>query len=200
MKNYVSVKNAINKYYNSKIKEVKSANKIYLNRWVENPTEKQKNSKIKEIEKERNSYLYLLDKAKQAPELTLIKINVSWGKSRTWGYNPKAESWVNGGFYGLGRASGCGYDKLSAAIGESLVSSDSLNRFIIENYSKLKNLYGLSNFNGFPRLSISGKGDSVFLEIFKTYNEKVSKNKRFVISENHGDCFDCYNITKLSKI
>ena len=42
MKNYVSVKNAINKYYNSKIKEVKSANKIYLNRWVENPTEKQK--------------------------------------------------------------------------------------------------------------------------------------------------------------
>lgn len=85
MKNYVSVKNAINKYYNSKIKEVKSANKIYLNRWVENPTEKQKNSKIKEIEKERNKYLYLLDKAKQAPELTLIKINVSWNKSRAWG-------------------------------------------------------------------------------------------------------------------
>lgn len=44
---------------------------------------------------------------------------VDWKKSRTWGANPHTELIVNGDTY-RGKATGCGYDKESAAIAEVL--------------------------------------------------------------------------------
>lgn len=42
--------------------------------------------------------------------------NIIWVKSRTWGYNPNVK-WGN---QTVGKASGCGYDKESAALVEFL--------------------------------------------------------------------------------
>ena len=52
------------------------------------------------------------------PKLKTFRASVEWSKNPTWGMNPAARVWVNQGGenYGEGRATGCGYDKLSAAI------------------------------------------------------------------------------------
>lgn len=62
----------------------------------------------------------------------LIKIGVEWVKSRVWGYNPVATAEFFGVtklpdgkteryyFAAVGKASGCGYDKRSAAVAEAL--------------------------------------------------------------------------------
>lgn len=59
-----------------------------------------------------------------APLPTLIEIDVEWKRSRTWGNNPYAEVrvWTKDGFFGMftDSASGCGYDKLSAAVAGAL--------------------------------------------------------------------------------
>lgn len=59
-----------------------------------------------------------------------ISISVSWAKNKTWGMNPSAEI-MSGGQHTTGHASGCGYDKLSSAIGNALN----------KNYSILNRLY-----------------------------------------------------------
>ena len=50
-----------------------------------------------------------------------ISVEVSWKKSRTWGFNPTVEVWADG--YTTGSASGCGYDKESAATAEAFNKS-----------------------------------------------------------------------------
>lgn len=54
--------------------------------------------------------------ATKAPNF--ISIRVEWHKSPIWGYNPVAE--VVTGIYTTGKASGCGYDKESAAVASAL--------------------------------------------------------------------------------
>ena len=99
----------------------------------------------KAIEKETAAKLAKLEKIEKAPDLQYIYINVSYRKNATWGYNPTATANTNNGTT-TGHASGCGYDKESAAI------ADAFN----ENYSILKTLYtikenaleaGLSDFS-----------------------------------------------------
>lgn len=80
---------------------------------------------LKEIEKETAAQLDKLDRVAQAADLTFISISVDWVRSRTWGYNPHAEAHTNTGLYS-GTASGCGYDKESAAIAEALNQCDSV--------------------------------------------------------------------------
>lgn len=48
-----------------------------------------------------------------------ITICVAWKKSRIWGYNPTATIYTDNGTH-TGSASGCGYDKRSAAVAEAL--------------------------------------------------------------------------------
>lgn len=79
----------------------------------------------KEIEKKTAAKLAKLDRVVKAPDLTSISISVDWVRSRTWGYNPTAKAYTNNGTF-IGRASGCGYDKESAAIAEALNQCDSI--------------------------------------------------------------------------
>lgn len=44
---------------------------------------------------------------------------IRWKRNPTWGWNPHAELYVGGETF-TGRASGCGYDKASAAMSEAL--------------------------------------------------------------------------------
>lgn len=60
-----------------------------------------------------------------APTLEYVEISVDWVRSRTWGYNPNVTAWTNDGRY-YGRASGCGYDKRSAAVAQALNASNSV--------------------------------------------------------------------------
>ena len=191
MKNYASEKSKINKYYDKKIKDVIKAERILDNRgmWINNPTEKDRMKKIREIEKERLQELSRLEVVNDALDLDYIKIKVEWKKSNTWGYNPKCDAWTSGYHYDTGSASGCGYDKESAAVEKALRNSDSLQKFIIHNLSKLKDEYGIETRFGLTHLSIAGKGVSTLLNIFR-------KLSGWEITEMHGETFDGYEIRK----
>lgn len=80
---------------------------------------------LKEIEKDTAAKLARLDRVAAAPDLTFISISVDWVRSRTWGNNPHAEARTNAGTFS-GTASGCGYDKESAAIADALNQCDSV--------------------------------------------------------------------------
>jgi hypothetical protein len=77
----------------------------------------------KRMEKDKEKYfskrMETLETAKNAPDLKFCYITVEWKHNKTWGWNPTAEVRTNTGTY-YGHASGCGYDKLTAAIGSAL--------------------------------------------------------------------------------
>ena len=191
MKNYKSQQKAINKYYNERVNYIKKAESFFDKHGVrlDNPTEKYRVREINDINKKRQAMLKRLEAVSQAEPLQYVEARVKWKKSRIWGHNPSAEAWTSGGYYNKGRASGCGYCKESAAIGEALADSLSLQRFIIENLSKLKDEYGIETRFGIAHLSIGGKGVSTLLNIFR-------RVKGWTINEKHGKSFDGYRIEK----
>lgn len=70
-----------------------------------------------------------LRRVAEAPDLVRVDIRVNWVMSRTWGYNPHCEAVIEtekGFAVYTGTASGCGYDKRTAAIGGALNQSDSV--------------------------------------------------------------------------
>lgn len=79
----------------------------------------------KKIDKNTAAQLAQLDRVANAPDLTFISVSVEWVRSRTWGYNPRVEVRTNTGTY-YGTASGCGYDKESAAIADAFNKCDSI--------------------------------------------------------------------------
>lgn len=79
----------------------------------------------KQIEKKTAAKLAKLDRVANAPDLIFISVSVEWVRSRTWGYNPHVEVRTNTGTY-TGTASGCGYDKESAAIADAFNKCDSI--------------------------------------------------------------------------
>ena len=80
---------------------------------------------FREIDKKTAAQLARLDRVAAAPALSYLSISVDWVRSRTWGYNPRAEAMSNAGTF-TGTASGCGYDKESAAVAEALNQCDSV--------------------------------------------------------------------------
>lgn len=79
----------------------------------------------KAIKKDTAAKLARLDRVAAAPDLTFLSISVEWVRNSYWGNNPHAEARTNTGVYD-GKASGCGYDKESAAIAEALNQCDSV--------------------------------------------------------------------------
>lgn len=86
--------------------------------------------RMKELEKELAQDMQKLDRAEAAPDVQRIAIHVEWKKSRTWGYNPHASVIVNRANRYEGSASGCGYDKRTAAIAEAMDQSAVLLRML----------------------------------------------------------------------
>jgi len=78
----------------------------------------------KEIEKEISLKLAHLEAVANAPEVRYISVNVEYKRSSTWGYNPAVKVITNGesGIF-RGYASGCGYDKESAAVADAFNKS-----------------------------------------------------------------------------
>lgn len=94
--------------------------------------------------------------ATQVEKLAFITLQISWNRNPTWGWNPTCRASWNS-YHGTGRASGCGYDKLSAAVNKAL-ESIGMTRFLIEHYHEVKDLYGICTYDGLPHLDIGGKG------------------------------------------
>lgn len=145
----------------------------------------------------RQQALDRLDAADRAPVFTGLKVKIEWKRSRTWGMNPVADCWVFGNgpaiymskdsdgkpitdrdgkpylhttHYAVGRASGAGYDKRSAAV-ENGIMCPTIDRLIVE-HEKAWHLYAVYGKEDFPHLSISGKGVETLRALFKGYGEK----------------------------
>ena len=173
------------------------------------------------IEKNANEKKYFIDFYKKAikkaeavaaaPTLTACRISVEWKKSRVWGYNPAVtvDAWtvdtdgVTECTTTTGRASGCGYDKQSAAIAEAFNASPAILKALYN--AEERRLRGRESrkqsrrdFIGYGSGSSArpyfegGCGVSVFYKIFDncgyTFEQVAS-----------GKTFDAYMITKKAR-
>lgn len=117
-----------------------------------------------------------------------INISVEWKRSSTWGYNPTATVTADHRRT-TGTASGCGYDKESAAIASAFNQHPEIMRIIYE-YAETGQAfpYGIHTWAGVPSFD-GGCGVSVFYEIFKVCGYEF----RQVAS---GKLYNAYTITK----
>lgn len=90
----------------------------------------------KDYNKKLNKEIDFLNRISTASDVENVSIFVQWHKSRTWGMNPTAEIEIEtttGKIYrATGTASGCGYDKLTAAIGSALNEIDSIRKMLCD--------------------------------------------------------------------
>lgn len=108
--------------------------------------------KNKEHDKDLAEKLEALEQAAAAPDLLDVSISVEWKRNRTWGYNPTATVTIHAGNRWeqyTGTASGCGYDKRTAAIGSALNQSASIKKMLYTvKENGLKNPPETGRFNG----------------------------------------------------
>lgn len=141
-----------------------------------------------------------IERAENAPELLNIDISVEWKKNRTWGMNLTAKVRACTGKYstetGIGTASGCGYDKESAAIADALNACPSVMSALYECAENLgarqeeyreKIGYG-SGYSILPYFE-GGVGVSCYYQIF----ESMGYTMRHTAS---GKTFDVYTVSK----
>ena len=160
----------------------------------------------KTLPKEEKYWTERLEAADKAGKLIEINMSVNWTKSRTWGTNPHAECRVRfedaeygtRSSYSEGRASGCGYDKRSAAVDEAFrfgvskkrdnvdrrkdlaLAKASLDRFVIEQGEKLWEEYAIDK-TPMPHFNIGGKGMGTFTRLFRRIGCRYDAN--FVVKD-----------------
>lgn len=106
----------------------------------------------KELDKRLAAKLEKLERVAAAGDLHDVSISVEWKRNATWGHNPTATVTVHDG-YGwhqfTGTASGCGYDKRTAAIGHALNQADSVLKMLYSTKENaLNNPPTVGRFNG----------------------------------------------------
>lgn len=87
---------------------------------------------LREVDSYRQKQIKKLNAAalvKTAPHISII---ISYTRSRVWGYNPCAEVQTTYNAPTFGTASGCGYDKTSAATADALNKSPAILRALYE--------------------------------------------------------------------
>lgn len=147
--------------------------------------EKMRAKRAREIGKEIRGYIERVELVAQYRRPERLNIVVEWHKSRTWGYNPTAtvaaekretES----------RASGCGYDKGSAAIAGALNQNPEALRILYDRAEANQAFpYGVGFLAGLPYFE-GGCGCTVFNEIFRVCNyefTQVADGKTFEVYE-----------------
>ena len=144
----------------------------------------------RENESDRQKYLHKLEIAANAPELRDLTVCVEWAKSRTWGANPTATVTVNDSHHyeTTGHASGCGYDKESAAIASAMNANAAVLRILYTHAEKGgKFAYSVYTFAGLPYFD-GGCGVSCFRNVF----EGCGYEWRDIV---HRKTFDSYMMT-----
>ena len=131
-------------------------------------------------------------------EIETISISVEWKKSKMWGNNPTATVNVNFKDFTrnsfVGKASGCGYDKESAAIAEALNQCNELKKllYVVKNENveaKNQDIFGYGAGYGQLPYFESGVGTSCYNSIF----EKIGFNFK---KTAWGKTFDVYHVEK----
>lgn len=154
------------KVYNQRIKDAKKKEFRLDSRGIRVPmTEKGLAIELKNLEKAKAKALKRIELAAQ-DSIKRMVIRVEWHKSKMWGYNPVADidiTTTNGKYYNTtGKASGCGYDKESAAIGSALYDIAVFDNLIFDNYKKYKKAnshpFYYRDTDALPFLEISGTG------------------------------------------
>lgn len=151
--------------------------------------EKMRAKKARELRKYSNDRIKKLEAAGAARDVEKIYISVEWKRSRVWGYNPTAT--VRGySEVSEDSASGCGYDKESAAIAGAFNKNPEVMR-ILYNHAEAGGAfpYGVNVWAGMPYFD-GGCGASVFYKIFEACGFKFEE----VAS---GKLFNAYIITKM---
>ena len=146
---------------------------------------------FREIDEQERKQLEKLRTAENAPDLQYIYISVEWTRSRTWGAIPHAKIRTNNGIY-TGTASGCGYDKESAAIAEALNQSPEIMKLLHNIKEKHpakahRELFGYGSGYGILPYFEGGVGYSCFETIFTRCGCVCSRT-------GSGKMFDCYHI------
>lgn len=156
-----------------------------------------KNKITEEYQKRTEKELKRIETIKNASnELRAISINVEWVKNSTWGYNPHATVYTNTSGATDGRASGCGYDKESAAIAEALNKNNDILKLLYtfknkKMTAKKTNSHDILGYgSGYSVLPYfeGGVGVSSLLYIFRKLG--------YTISEHHTNKSDFYSIEK----
>ena len=152
---------------------------------------------IKEIDKQVEKDLYKIGAIERAKDISSISVLVEWKTNRTWGANPTAT--VRTSYKtSQGTASGCGYDKESAAIAYAF--NDDLDILKILYIIKEKALASNKNISsneacgygaGYGALPYfaGGVGVSCFIRIlkdngFRCYETHGSNSSSYVFIKN----------------
>lgn len=196
MKNYNKLKNHILKYYKKARAAAMVAERRFDARGINVPmTPAGLRAELRRLDREEAATLARLDAAAAAPVIEYINIHVEWNKSRMWGYNPRAAVTVYGVGGGCvrseGRASGCGYDKESAAVAHALAGVAMYDRFIFENWARCSDgdhPYYYDYRTRLPEFGLSGAG----VGELRRFAEKCG----YKWTESHGKMSDHYTIEK----
>ena len=142
----------------------------------------------RENEKSRAKYLDKLAAAEAAPDPEFITVNMEWKRNRTWGMNPTVE--IRGErTCTVETASGCGYDKSSAATAYAANVHPEILRILYkhaENDGQFP--YSVYTFAGLPYFD-GGCGMSCFYNVFEACGYRFKQTA-------YGKTFEAYAITK----
>lgn len=159
---------------------------------------------LKKLEKELFDDLEKLESIENARIPQYVSISTEWVNSRTWGANPHTTVYVQGVGSYEGCASGCGYDKESAAFASAAKGSFALKKILCDlKEAALKegksdksktSCSGIDNrevcgygagYNPIPAFE-GGVGMTSIISIFRKYGYKVV--------ESHGKKYDSYEL------
>lgn len=152
---------------------------------------------VKKSKESENKKLKFIEEVGQAEEIEAITINVEWAKNRTWGMNPTAYVFTQYTGRTIGTASGCGYDKESAAIAEAFNKNKNILKIIynikneaLKNDPNISSRDAIGYGSGYYAIPYfeGGVGTNCFMSIFK--------NAGYKVNEVHGKISDTYIISK----
>lgn len=132
-----------------------------------------------------------VNEVEEAKAPAAASVVVEWHKSRTWGMNPRARVAAER-VATYGSASGCGYDKQSAAIASAMNQNPEILKILYDHAEAGETFpYGVHVWAGLPSFE-GGCGVSCFYSIFEacgyTFKQIAS-----------GKAFDVYEITRATK-
>lgn len=144
-------------------------------------------------DKEREKKLQKLADVAALSPLESVTVNVEWKRNPTWGHNPSAEVRAFGDGYSakltVGKASGCGYDKESAAIATAMNGNPQILRAMYDHAERGGTFpYSVYTYAGLPYFD-GGCGVSCFRNVFEAMGYKWR-------DVAHGKTYDVYSVER----
>lgn len=165
------------------IRELPSGDKL-----PEKIIEKITNKRKREIDRKIEKCFARVHEVEEVEAPAAVSVVVEWHKNRTWGENPRARVAAER-VATYGSASGCGYDKQSAAIANAFNQNPEILKILYDHAEAGETFpYGVDVWAGLPSFA-GGCGVSCFYQIF----EACGYTFRQVAS---GKMFDVYEITR----